>query len=416
MLLFGVWLLMGPGRDCEPLRREWERLQQQYEMIRQAFDKAVAPLEEKRAVRAEIEAEIAEIVRVGRMEGAVEGSTRFKLIPEGKVTEEGYDEVRATARERLDSARETERYAEEFLEDWRRQLEETAAKAEAARGSYEECIGAAVAGLTPPAEGLTTPAGGPVIASTPQESGCPEGTREIRPLAAPSKVRVYVDFGVIVDVVEGAERNIQTGEDLAVNPGWLGLDLGAIGSLLGARGAGTNVASGVTGLGAGSYVKGSAGIARGSVEGLLAVKGNLGTDSFPIPVPTSPEEVLVGVLQVTAQLGALVAGKVTEWIKMNQLNRVRSTRLYQDVSAQPIQIWECRDGQWVCIERVLHYEVSGLERQQGPAEIFRIESDVSRHHFETHINGLTSRAKRSIEASARTLVEFEQANPPGRCS
>ena len=189
-----------------------------------------------------------------------------------------------------------------------------------------------------------------------------------------------------------------------------------MGTLLGARGAGGNVASGVSGLGAGSYVKGSLGVARGTVEGLLAVKGNLGNAAFPIPVPTSPEEVLVAVLQVTAQLGALVAGKVTEWMKMNQIYRVRSTLLYQEVAVQPIQIWECQAGQWVCVEKVLQYEVSGLERQPGPSQSFRIEGDVSQHQFEAYIDGATARAKQSIEASARAIVEFEQSNPPGPCS
>jgi hypothetical protein len=416
LLLFGLWLLVGPGRDCERLRREWEALQRQYHQIREAFDKAMAYLEERRAVRAEIEAEIAGIERTGSMGASLEGSTRFRLIPEGKVTDEGYDAILGTVREQLDSARDGERMAEESLEEWRRQLEDAAARADAARRAYEECIGKAVAGLTPPADGSTSTGGSPVIASTPEQSGCPDGTREARPLAAPRMFRLYVDFAVIVEIEEGSERNIQTGEDLALNLGQLGLDLAALGSLLGARGAGGNVASGVTGLGAGSYVKGSLGIARGSVEGLLAVKGNLGTASFPIPVPTSPEEVLVGVLQVTAQLGAMVAGKVTEWMKMNQIYRVRSTLFYQEVSVQPIQIWECKAGQWVCVEKVLQYEVSGLERQPGASQSFRIEGDVSQHQFESYINGATARAKQSIEASARALVEFEQSNPPGPCS
>ncbi|HUP17781.1 MAG TPA: hypothetical protein VM848_17260, partial [Acidimicrobiia bacterium] len=413
--LFGLWLLVGPGRDCERLRREWEALQRQYDQIREAFDKALAYLEEGRAVRAEIEAEIAGIERTGSMGGSLEGSTRFKLIPEGKVTDEGYDAILRTVREQLDSARDGERMAEESVEEWRRQLEDAAAKADAARRAYEECIGKAVAGLTPPSEGSTT-GGGPKVATAPEQSGCPEGTREARPLAAPRTFRLYVDFAAIVEVEEGSERNVQTGQDLAISLGQLGLDLAAVGSLLGARGAGGNVASGVTGLGTGSYVKGSLGIARGTVEGLLAVKGNLGTASFPIPVPTSPEEVLVGLLQVTAQLGALVAGKVTEWMKMNQIYRVRSTLLYQEVSVQPIQIWECKAGQWVCVEKVLQYEVSGLERQPGASQSFRIEGDVSQHQFESYINGATARAKQTIEASARALVEFEQSNAPRPCS
>jgi len=276
LVLFGVWLLAGAGRNCEPLRREWQRLQQQYDSIREAFDAAVAYLEEKRAARSVVQAEVAEIERVGRMGGILEGDLRFKNIPAGRVTEAGYDQILGTARERLDSASETERSAEESVDNWRLQLEEAAAKADAARRAYEECIGKAVAGLTPPAD--SSPAngqsatgqsatgqsatgqsgtgqsgtgqsgtgqsgtgqsgtgqsahGGPVtVAATPDVSGCPEGTRESRSLTAPRSFRVYVDFAVIVEVEEGTERNIQTGEDLAINLGQLGLDLGAIGSL-----------------------------------------------------------------------------------------------------------------------------------------------------------------------------------------
>ena len=416
LLLFGLWLLISPGRDCERLRREWEARQRQYDEIRHAFDQALAHLEERRAGRFEIESEIAGIERTGGMGGSAEGSTRFKLIPEGKVTEEGYDAILQTVRDQLDSAREGERMAEESVEEWRRQLEDAAAQAEAARRAYEECIGKAVAGLSPPSEGSSVAGGSPTVATAPEETRCPEGTREARPLAAPRTFRSYVDFAVVVEVEEGSERNVRTGEDLAVSLGHLGLDLAALGSLLGARGAGGNIASGVTGVGAGSYVKGSLGVARGTVEGLLAVKGNLGTASFPIPVPTSPEEVLVGLFQVTAQFGALVAGKVTEWMKMNQIYRVRSSLLFQEVSVQPIQIWECKAGQWVCVERVLQYHVSGLERQPGASQSFRIEGDVSRHQFESYVNGATARAKQTIEASARALVEYEQSNAPGPCS
>jgi hypothetical protein len=416
LLLFGLWLLVGPGRDCERLRQEWEALQRQYDEIRFAFDQAMAHLAERRAIRSGIEADIAGIERTGSMGGSVEGSTRFKLIPEGKVTEEGYDAILQTVRDQLDSARDGERMAEESVEEWRGQLEGAAAKADAARGAYEECIGKAVAGLTPPSEGSTATGGGPVVATAAEQAGCPEGTREARPLARPRTFRLYVDFAVIVEVEEGSERSVRIGEDLAVSLGQLGLDLAALGSLLGARGAGGNVASGVTGVGAGSYVKGSLGVARGTVEGLLAVRGNLGTASFPIPVPTSPEEVLVGLFQVTAQFGALVAGKVTGWMKMNQIYRVRSSLLFQEVSVQPIQIWECQAGRWVCVERVLQYQVSGLQRQPGASQSFRLEGDLSRHQFESYVNGATARAKQTIEAAARAFVEYEQSNAPGPCS
>ena len=76
---------------------------------------------------------------------------------------------------------------------------------------------------------------------------------------------------------------------------------------------------------------------KGTVSGLDA------TSVIP-PVPTRlPEAIAVG-LAAAANLGGLIAGKVTEWMGDNNLIQVRSTYYYQEVSIQPTQIWECEGG------------------------------------------------------------------------
>ncbi|MGH8928260.1 MAG: hypothetical protein ACRDWH_07905, partial [Acidimicrobiia bacterium] len=76
----------------------------------------------------------------------------------------------------------------------------------------------------------------------------------------------------------------------------------------------------------------------------------------------------------------------------------------------------CRGRQWVCVQSVLRYEVSNLKRQQGRSRSFRLESDIARHQFQSHIDTLTARARKSIDDATKALVEFEQAQPPGPCS
>jgi hypothetical protein len=112
LLLFALWLLAGPVRGCDQLGGEWTALQSQREAIRESFEKAATNLDVTRAARVMIEEQI-----------AATGSNGG-----------------------IDEARDAERTAEESLANWRGQLDEATAKADAARRAYEQCLGKAVEG------------------------------------------------------------------------------------------------------------------------------------------------------------------------------------------------------------------------------------------------------------------------------
>ena len=136
LLLFALWLLVGPVRGCDRLGWEWNALQSQCEAIREAFDKAATYLDVTRAARAVIEEQVAATASDGGM----------------------------------DEARDAERMAEESLENWKSQLDQATVKADAARRAYEQCIGRAATG---PSEGSPTTAGGPLATAPPSEQAAP---------------------------------------------------------------------------------------------------------------------------------------------------------------------------------------------------------------------------------------------------
>jgi hypothetical protein len=148
-----------------------------------------------------------------------------------------------------------------------------------------------------------------------------------------------------------------------------------------------------------------------------AADPSMGGESFDVFPPTSPADAAVEVLKCTAQLGALVASKVGEWMEMNQLYNIRLTYFYQTVTATPYQIWRCQAGHWVCVEKVFHYSVSGLQRRPGPRQgPFRLESDIARAQFQREIDRMVSAARGQLEQSARGRAEFNQRHRPGPCS
>jgi len=96
-------------------------------------------------------------------------------------------------------------------------------------------------------------------------------------------------------------------------------------------------------------------------------------------------------------------------IKKANINLISKT-------ATPYEIWECRGGQWVCVQKIFEIEISKLMRggQPNPKD-FRLDSDLARHRFITHINRMANRAKNRIVAGARKRAKFEQEHRPRPC-
>ena len=167
----------------------------------------------------------------------------------------------------------------------------------------------------------------------------------------------------------------------------------------------------------GTYVTGAGGLISGTVSGVMTGAGaSVGSGGMEISIPISPPEALSEVLEATARLGTIVATKVGEWLQMNELYHVRIRFFTQTLTATPYEIWECQNGEMVCTEEVYEIEIGRLEKggQSGP-KTFRLDSDLARHRFDSHLNTLTAMAKNRLVQGARERLEFEQSHQSGPC-
>jgi hypothetical protein len=414
-LLAIVGLFLLAKKSCDELYRLWQSAQQRYETCMDELTKSQAWLEEKRAQRHLIEQELARLEKSTATGSITEGGTTYQSLPgEGLVTEEGMTSIIESTQAQLESARQTESMGEEMVESWRLETEKAAAEAEAARGAYEDCIGASTATTS---ETTTTTAvaatgsgpGGVAVATTTQDGGCHQGDRRAVPVADGKTFRVIKAFRIETET-QGEAMVGDAGNRMAADLNELGAELGFLGSLLGAHGAGKRVGESLVRTGS------AANLVRGGAEGYAAAKGNLGTDSFPVPIPTSPQEVVVGVLQLIAQLAGTVATKANEWMGRRSFVSYRLVREYQMITVRPYTIEECDGQTYRCVERILEYQVgdSGEEPgnwRDGGTGINQMERERQQRELQMLIN----QGKSAMERSAQALLEFEAHYPPGPC-
>ena len=196
---------------------------------------------------------------------------------------------------------------------------------------------------------------------------------------------------------------------MSFNLAQLAANIDTVGDALGARGAGKSIAGGFRGLHAGEYVMGGGRLIKGTAEGAMA------SGAVDFEVPTSPPEAITEVLEGIAGFGSFVAGKVGEWLKMNQIYEVHMTLFKQTITATPYKLWVCEDGRWKC-RKLWQYSVGKLVKGGSTTKhSFRLESDVQRHRMNAEISRLSSRAQWSIRESVRKRAEFDARHQPGPC-
>jgi hypothetical protein len=296
------------------------------------------------------------------------------------------------------------------------------AAAEAARRRYEECVGLATA---PPPEpesgGQSGP--GPSGPSTPGVTGTPGDTTQPRDPCEgqpkkkavqdgkPDPIDVTVDFSMFIEADPASKHGEDHGEQMVIDLSMLAQELDMVGDLLSAREAGLHIAGGVNGYAAGRYVAGTAGVVRGGIEATLA-----GTNIIP-DIPTSIPTATVELLESVSKFAGFVAGKVTDWMKRNEMVSARVTYFWQHITATPYRIMECRKGQgWVCVERVWEIEVSKLHRRPGPtSQSWRPVSDLDRHRMDADFKRLARDAGDQIKRGANALVSWRAQHEPGPC-
>lgn len=291
-----------------------------------------------------------------------------------------------------------------------------------ARKAYEECVDEATSTAAPEPSGEPPDRGAPLPPGVPTGEQGPSGDsgdpcEGVEPKRRYEKAgdtegpfRVNVDFSVITGVVEGSERRVEEGKQLAIDLQDVARDLDFMGDLLNARSAGLHISGAVNGYSQGKYVATAAGVVQGGIDATMAT-----TDVVP-DVPTTPLQAGAEGLEQLARLGAFISGKVTEWMANVQVMKVRLTMFYQTITATPYTIWECQEGVgWVCVERVWEIEVSELKRHRGRDRIFTVNSSVRRREFQRVIQGLSQRAASTIRRDAERLARWRTEHEPGSC-
>lgn len=341
-----------------------------------------------------------------------------------ELRKQNKDEAEKAVKDATDQLAETEKKAQEA----KKKAAEAEKKAADAKTHAEEvckkaddCVKAEKEKSTETDTGGGTVSGpaGPVVVDDggekTRERKCKEGDRETRPAGSPESITVDVDFSLIVE--SSGIRNVEGAKTMAFELNNLAQDLDLAGSLLGGASSGTSIVGGIGAMKSGKYVSGAGGLVSGTVSGVMTGAGaSVGVEGMEVSIPTSPPEAITEVLEATAKLGAIVAGKVGEWLVMNELYTVRLRFFRQKLTATPYEVWECRGGQLVCVQKIFEIEISKLMRSGQPTpKDFKLESDIARRRFTSHINRLSNMAKNRLESAARKRAKFEQDHRPGPC-
>lgn len=470
LALLGWWLYNQEDDPCRKLLEAWIQAQRRCEAAQEAADEAADACDEAEVELGELEAERKEVCKAwppacwssedgdwvedaagnritsrdvhmrkvalgevwadykaGKLTASeVESRWREMDTPEFREEIRETDEAFKELLEEIDGdiADATERMEEacDHAEKAQADADEACRAAAEARRSYEECVDKAAAAAAPagdeetPEEPDTVPPGAPAGAPGPSETagdpceGVEPKRRYERAGDIEGPIRVNVDFSVITGVVEGSERRVAEGEQLVIDLKDVASELDFMGDLLNARSAGLHISSAVNGYSQGKYVATAAGVVQGGIDATMAT-----TDVVP-DVPTTPLQAGVEGLEQLARLGAVITGKVTEWMTNIQVMKVHLTLFYQTITATPYTIWECRQGEgWVCVEKVWEIEVSRLKRHRGRDRVFTVNSDVRRREFQRVIRGMSQRAASTIRQDAERMARWRTEHEPGPC-
>lgn len=325
-----------------------------------------------------------------------------KAKEHAKETEEREKEARKEAASAEKRAAEARAYADKVCKE-----ADDCVKAQPKKPTSEDV----------PSGGTVTGPGGPSVVDdgTKAERICEEGATQLRPAGSPDRINVDVDFSIFIETDN--MRKDEEAEVMAFDLARLAQDLDLAGSLLGGASSGDSIAGGIGAMKPGTYVTGAGGLIEGTATGIMTSAGaSVGSGDMQISIPTSPPEVISEVLETTAKFGKIVAKKLGGWLKMHEIYRVRVRFFTQRITATPYEIWECRNNQWVCREKIYEFTIGNLRLGGQPnPKSFRLESDIARHRFNQEIKTVTQMARNRLRKGARQRLKFEQDHRPGPC-
>jgi len=89
---------------------------------------------------------------------------------------------------------------------------------------------------------------------------------------------------------------------------------------------------------------------------------------------------------------------------------------YQDITATPYHILECREGTgWVCVEKVWEIEIGQLKRRQGRDRSYTVGYERQKREFQNAVRGLSNRGANNIKNAAKRLIDWRSQHEPGPC-
>lgn len=242
------------------------------------------------------------------------------------------DEEAKALKKEIEAAKKAEDEAIEKAKNAKKAEDEAIEKANAARRIYEACIKAAI---TTPKSGPGTsdgPSGGPSVATDEEKSsGCndedpPQERNRVNlgRVSVPIKLKVTLDGG-------GAHKAAVAANDISGQLADASEALGWISKLMAVKSIGESLVRDGVGW---------------SLLGAAAPPGaGLALD---IPVPTSPGQLAVNTLSILGKISSVIIGKVPELQARRLPDCDVSATIENNVfSAECVEIWVCRNGQWV---------------------------------------------------------------------
>jgi hypothetical protein len=255
--------------------------------------------------------------------------------PQSEEERQELDEEAKALKKEIDTAKEAEDKAVKKAKSAKEAEDAANKKADDARRAYEACMKAALAppkptpGTTP---GTTDGPGGPSVATGEDEKpSCNDNDppqernrRNLGRVSIPVELKVTLDGG-------GAHEAAVVANDISGQLADISEKLGWISKLMDVKGIGESLVRDGVGW---SLVGASAAPATGQ--------------AFDMPVPTSPGQLAVDTLSILGKISSVIIGKVPE-LQARRLPDcdVSATFVNNVFTAECVEIWVCKNGQWV---------------------------------------------------------------------
>ena len=408
-------------KPCERERLEWERRESEARAREELLASAMEQQSQAEG-RVATRATYLETLRKARRGASMESGGKWYHRLDGKlILTEGLDQLIESAERDLRTAETELTRAREYTEQRAREYQDARKEADDAKKAYDDCMKRIAEAKAAAAEAAaqevitqTEAAAASVAAAAAQaayEADPPctplNGKRVVRDESTPTeKIDVTVDFNVFVEVMEGSERNVATGQRLIVDLDFAAQALDTAGDLIGAASGGAHLAQGMTGLRTGKYVAGTGRMIQGGVETAMAA------DALP-DIPTNPAEAVTEFLETITKMTSRITGAVTEWMENYQLFNVRSTNFLQTVTATLYKVEICTREGWVCEKKVWELEVSNLwKRKSSNTDFF---DGAHKRDMNRRVRDLSRLALQKIQRDAAALKNFENSHGATSC-